>query len=191
MTDPTPVHDAARERAVKLLTDGYAYDAISEEEFEWRLTQLGRAESPAAMDALVADLVLPAAVASPSGQMVAGSLVPATGRIRGIMSESRHSGPWRVPQRLRVLAVMSDMKLDLRSAVIPPGCSIEVAAIMANVSFIVAPGMSVDFDVSSVMASTRNDASVYLPEGFHLPQVRISGTAFMSEVRVRVRAPGR
>ena len=71
MTDRRPFSDAysptplaaplrpateARERAIALLTDGYAYDALTEAEFEWRLGELMRAESTAAIDALVSDL---------------------------------------------------------------------------------------------------------------------------------------
>ena len=51
-----PSLDDARARAVRLLTDGFAYDAITVEEFEWRLDRLSRADSPPALDALVADL---------------------------------------------------------------------------------------------------------------------------------------
>jgi hypothetical protein len=182
--------DDARERAIRLLTDGYAYDVISEEEFEWRLGQLSNAGSPQAIDALVADLAAP-------GQALAGALpslpprVATEGRILGIMSETRRVGPWHVPQALRVKAVMSDMKIDLRYAVLPPSCTIDVAAVMASVSFIAPPGLVVDFDVSSIMSSARNDAGAGPGAGYVLPHIRIRGSAVMAEVRVRVRALGR
>ncbi|MFL5606615.1 MAG: hypothetical protein ACJ8AD_09235 [Gemmatimonadaceae bacterium] len=182
--------DDARERAIRLLTDGYAYDVISEEEFEWRLSQMIHADSPYAIESLVSDLVAPAQ----SGTGVSRGYSPVfepEGRVLGIMSESRRLGPWRVPQRLRVRAIMSDMKIDLRYAVLPPACVIDVSAIMANVTFIVAPGMIVDFDVMAVMASARNDPRAVATSGYALPHVRIHGTAVMSEVRVKVRELGR
>jgi hypothetical protein len=182
--------DEARERAIQLLTDGYAYDVINEEEFEWRLGQLSLAGSPNAIDALVADL----AVRSPAASVASGAnapVFPTEGRVLGIMSETRRLGPWRVPQRLRVKAIMSDVKIDLRYAAVPPACTIDVSAIMANVLFIVPPGMIVDFDVMSVMASARNDERAVAASGYVLPHVRIRGTAIMSEVRVKVRALGR
>jgi hypothetical protein len=180
--------DEARERAIHLLTDGYAYDVISEEEFEWRLGQMSHADSPHAIDALVADLV----VRAPSG--ATRGFAPAfepEGHVVGIMSETRRHGPWRVPQRLRVKAIMSDMKIDLRYAVLPPACTIDVSAIMANVTFIVPPGMIVDFDVSSFMSSARNDERASATSGYMLPHVRLHGRAVMSEVRVKVRDLGR
>jgi hypothetical protein len=180
----------SRERAIRLLTDGYAYDAITEEEFEWRLGQLSHADSPAAIDALVADLATASqtGLAPGTGYSAAARL---EGRIIGIMSETRRQGPWRVPRKLRVFALMSDVRLDLRYAAIPDGCTISVMAIMANVSLIVPPGLAVDFDVTPVMASTRNDAKELESPGYRVPHVHVQGAAVMSEVRVRVRSLAR
>jgi hypothetical protein len=184
----TPLSEA-RERAVRLLSDGFAYDAITVEEFEWRLGQLSRANTPRDIDALVADLAVP----MPGAAAVMAPVVtqPSEGRIVGIMSQTRRDGPWRLPQLLQVKGVMSEVKIDLRRAVIPPHCTIDVTAIMANVTFTVPPGMIVDFDVSPIMASTRNDARGVGIMGYELPHVRIRGSAIMAEVRVRVRDLGR
>ena len=181
--------EQAREHAIKLLSDGYAYDALSEAEFEWRLGQLSLAHTPAEVEALVADLA-PAGPPATRGPSLPGS-VPAEERIVGIMSDSRRQGAWRVPQRLRILAVMSSMRIDLRQAAIPEGCTIEIKAVMANVTIVAPPGLVVDFDVSPVMGSTRNDASGVPLTGYRMPHVRVTGSAFMAEVRVRVRELGR
>ncbi|HET9011303.1 MAG TPA: DUF1707 domain-containing protein [Gemmatimonadaceae bacterium] len=186
----SPLHDA-RERAVRLLTDGFAYDIITVEEFEWRLGQMSRAESPQEIDALVADLATPPAASSPSLYSGVPMPAPTEGRILGIMSETRRTGPWRVPQRLRVKGIMSEVKIDLRYAVVPPGCAIDVSAIMANVQFIVPPGMIVDFDVGAVMASARNDPRAAGLDVYTVPHIRIRGSAVMAEVRVKVRDVGR
>ena len=183
----SPSLDEARARAGRLLTDGFAYDAITVEEFEWRLERLSRADTPPAIDALVADLATAGRSLAP-GISASSAIVPTEGRIVGIMSETRRVGPWRVPQRLRVTAVMSEVKIDLRYAALTPGCMIDVTAVMANVSVIVPPGLVVDFDVSSIMASTRNDSHADGAGRYTLPHRRIIGTAVMAEVRVRVRA---
>jgi hypothetical protein len=180
--------DEARERAIRLLTDGFAYDAITVEEFEWRLGQLGQAETPRAVDALVADLAAPAQTGLAPRQ--AAPIAPAEARILGVMSQTRREGPWRVPQRLSVQAVMSEVRVDLRYAVLPPTCTIDVSALMANVLFIVPPGMVVEFDVGSFMATTRNDVRGQRLDGHFQPHVRIHGLAVMAEVRVRVRELG-
>jgi hypothetical protein len=177
----------SRERAVKLLSDGYAYDRLSESEFEWRLGRLGSTESPAAVDALVADLLAPAP-SYPPVPVTPGSFHR---RILAMMSNSRHTGPWTVPPQLDVAAVMSEVRIDLRYATIPAACTIDVSAIMANVSIIVPPGMPVHFDVSAFMGASRNDAvpTTYQTPG--VPLITVKGFAFMAEVRVRVREVGR
>jgi hypothetical protein len=177
--------DEARERAIRLLTDGFAYDVITVEEFERRLGRLGQADTPRAVDALVADLGAPARTGLAPHQ--ASTTVPAEGRILGLLSATRREGPWRVPQHLDVIAVMSEVRIDLRYAVLPPACTIDVSAVMANVHFIVQPGMVVEFDVGSFMATTRNDVRAQRLDGYLQPHVRIHGFAIMAEVRVRVR----
>lgn len=181
--------EQAREHAIRVLSDGYAYDALTEDEFEWRLGQLSLANSPLEVQAIIADLPAPGATpltAAYSGGTYAGTPAPPEERIRGIMSEVRRDGPWRLPMLLRVSAVMSDVRLDLRRAVVPPGCLIEVRAIMANVQIIVPPGLPVEFDVSPIMGSARNDSSRF-PAAIGAPVVRVRGSAVMAEVRVRVR----
>lgn len=181
--------EEAREHAIRVLSDGYAYDVLTEDEFEWRLGQLSLANSPVEVQSLIADL--PAVAGAPVTSASAGgtySSRPALSedRIRGVMSEVRRDGPWRLPQRLKVSAIMSDVRLDLRQAVIPPGCVIEVRAIMAGIRIIVPPGLRVELDVSPFMGSARNDSS-RMPAAFGAPVVRVTGSAIMAEVRVRVR----
>lgn len=181
---PATSLDEARERAIRLLSDGFAYDVISVEEFEWRLGQLSQAENPRSIDALVAELGTPGHPVATRESMALGE---PEGRILGIMSETRRQGPWRVPCRLVVKAVMSDVRIDLRYAVIPPECMIDITAIMANVSIIVTPGMIVDFDVTTIMASAGNATRAMGTSIHELPRVRIRGTAIMAEVKVKVR----
>jgi hypothetical protein len=179
--------EESRERAVKLLSDGYAYDRLTESEFEWRLGRLGSTESPAAVDALVADLLGPA----PSYSPAPSTLGAFHRRIMAVMSNSRHAGPWTVPPQLDVAAVMSEVRIDLRHATIPAACTIDVSAFMANVSIIVPPGMPVHFDVSAIMATSRNDAVPTSYQTPGVPLITVKGFAFMAEVRVRVRELGR
>lgn len=182
--------EEARERAIRVLSDGYAYDALTEDEFEWRLGQLSLANSPAEVQSLIADLPAGGAATASAyaGAGFSGLPVPAEERIRGVMSEVRRDGVWRLPQRLNVSAVMSDVRLDLRQALIPPGCVIEVRAIMAAVRIIVPPGLRVEFDVSAFMGAAGNDSS-RIPTPFGAPVIRVTGSAVLSEVRVRVRDP--
>ena len=185
---PDGATDEARERAIRILTDAYAYDVISDMEFERRLDMLGKSVAASSMNAVVADLPV-------QGQLVRrtpeyGVIAPREGRIAGLMSETRRTGPWRVPERLTVRAIMCDMKLDLRYAAVPPQCEIDVNAVMSSVAIIVAPGTLVDFDVNPFMGAAGSGADDFFrdPSAAH---IRVRGQAIMAEVRVKVRGLGR
>lgn len=178
--------EQAREHAIRVLSDGYAYDALTEDEFEWRLGQLSSATTPAEVQALISDLPAPGTGAIPLSY--SASPAPVADRIRGLMSDIKRDGVWRLPERLRVTATMSSIRLDLRQAILPTGCTIDVRAIMANVTIIVPPTVAVDFDVTPIMASAYNDSARAMAT-FGAPHIHVRGTALMAEVRVRRREP--
>ncbi len=178
----------ARERAIRILTDAFAYDVISDSEFERRLDLLGRAVGTPGIDAVVADLPREADLVRRTPDY--GVRAPSEGRISGLMSETRRTGPWRVPERLAVRAIMCDMKLDLRYAALPRQCAIDLTAVMASVAIIVAPGTLVDFNVDPIMGGAGSDADDFFrePTSAH---IRVRGMAIMADVRVKVRQLGR
>jgi hypothetical protein len=176
----------SRERAIRLLTDAYAYDVITDFEFERRLGQLSLNATPAMIDSLVADLA-PRSSGLVRDAVPGYALAPTEGRIVGFMSETRRKGPWRVPQHLFVRAIMSDMKIDLRYAAMPPGCTIEVKAVMSSVSIIVPPGLIVAFNIDPFMGNAGSDADDRSLLGHGQPHLNVFGSAIMAEVRVRVR----
>ena len=177
-----PAHEA-RERAIRILTDAFAYDAITEVEFERRLGRLGVADNGPAIGAIVADLP----VMGTTDERFSGRLLPTPrSRIIGFMSEIRRTGPWVVPEQLSIRAVMCDMKIDLRYAVIPAPCTIEVVAVMASVSLLVSPALSVEFDMQPYLAAVGSDAVGGTLGGHGEAHVLVVGSAVMSDVRVRV-----
>jgi hypothetical protein len=179
---------AGRERAIRILTDAYAYDVISDVEFERRLEMLGKAVAASSMNAVVADLPTEGSLARQAPNF--GLMAPSESRISGLMSETRRSGPWRVPERLLVRAIMCDMKLDLRYAAMPAHCSIDLTAIMAAVVIVVSPGTLVDFNIDPIMggAGSSADDDFRDPASAH---IKVRGKAIMADVRVKVRRLGR
>ena len=177
-----PTHEA-RESAIRILTDAFAYDAITEVEFERRLGRLSAADSGAAIGAIVADLPVMGTIDARSRRV----LPTPRSRIAGFMSDVHRTGPWLVPEHLSIRAVMCNMTIDLSYAVIPPACIIDVTAVMAAVSILVSPGLTVEFDMQPVLASVGSDAAGGALGTHAEAHVRIVGTAVMAEVRVRVR----
>jgi hypothetical protein len=183
--EPPSALQAARERAIALLTDRYADDSLSEAEFEARLSWLSAADSAVRIQDLIADLAVPRST-QPVVDQRFGFGPPSEQRIRAIMSSTERTGQWTLPQRLEIRAVMSELKLDLRYASLPPVAEVEVNAVMANVRIIVPPELGVECDVSAFMATVRNEASTSQWPG--APRIYLSGSAVMSEVRIQVKS---
>jgi hypothetical protein len=177
-----PVHEA-RERAIRILTDAYAYDAITEVEFERRLGRLSAAGSAPAIGAIVEGLP---AMGTAEGRSSRRMLPTPRSKIAGFMSDVHRTGPWLVPEALFIRAVMCNMTIDLRYAVIQSPCTIDVTAVIASVSLLVSPGLAVEFDMQPILASVGSDADGGMLGGHASAHVRIVGNAVMADVRVRV-----
>lgn len=209
---PPPSLSRAREQKITELSQYFANDDLSLEDLERRIERVYKAASLAELDSLTADLVAVAVRdraapsvgnASSSGRLsrdareTADVAVPSAtemphARMLAIMSSTRRVGRWAVPRDLRVVALMSDTRLDLTSAVMPIGgvVTIELSAVMASCRIIVSPGMHVINDMHSFLSDIRSSADELAPDNLasaHTPVIRLRGTAFMSEVQVKVR----
>lgn len=123
--------------------------------------------------------------ARPSGQIAPASGGQAARTVNSIMSETRRTGRWEVPAQLTVSALMSDVRLDMREAVITsPVVEVKVYAAMAEVEIWVPPGVQVEFDGGlALMSSEKAD-----PPGIDDPsmwRLRIQHSGAMTDVRVR------
>lgn len=200
---PPPSLARAREQKISELSQHFANDDLTLEDLERRIERVYKAVTMADLEQTTADLRLPAALARPDGDprparldattpLVAASFdeVPRS-RLLAFMSSTRRVGRWAVPRDLHVFAMMSDTRLDLTSAALPVGgiVNLDITAIMAAVRITVPPGMRVVNGVHSFMADVRSEADE-LGDGASAPGgpiIRLTGTALMSEVRVRVR----
>jgi hypothetical protein len=186
---PVPVA-AARERTIELLSASFAQDQLSIDELDQRLERAYAAASLAELDALTADLPdsRRAAASLPAHVVGAPPDVQAPRRIVAILSESKRGGLWAVPEELDVSAVMSNLTLDLRSALLGPGVTdIRVNAIMAQLHIFLPPGVRVLDEVRPFMASVADDSYSDLTADPSVPVIRLSGRAIMAEVRVKTR----
>lgn len=183
--------EAARERTIRVLTDRFADDSLSLEEFESRLDRMYKAQSVADLDLMLSDVER---VATRRSSMLApayASDASVPRRVLSIMSNTERTGRWTMPRKLEVRSLMSGIMLDLREALLPPGlCEIDVFSMMANVEVIVPPGVIVEDLALGVMANVENHV---LDDG-HIPadapRIRITGTAIMANIEVHVAPPG-
>jgi hypothetical protein len=203
---PLPLAPQARERAIEELSARFANDELTLDELERRLERVYRVRTSGELDALLADLRAqntavaraadvrrPAALdpdhlAPPAVSPTRASPLPAgTERVVSIMSSTRRRGAWRTPQRLEILAVMSETTLDLTQAVLPDDdVEIHVSALMAAVKIIVPRGMPVIMQVTAFMGSAHNRCDS-MPVARGYPTIHVTGTAVMGEVKVVAR----
>lgn len=202
MADLTPPLSRAREQKITELSSHFANDDLTLEDLERRIERVYKAVTLSELDAITADLrgvpqpgVMgtsrgPDTRLAPNAPRAAGTYVPDSGRILSIMGESRRMGRWQVPQRLDVVCVMSDMKIDLTQAVMPAGIvEIDMRVVWAACKLVVPPGMRVINEVHSIMASVHSKAedAGSATSGAFAPTIRLTGLALMSEVKVVVR----
>lgn len=180
-----------RERVIQQLSEHFANDRLTMDELETRLELVYKATNLDELRSLTADLPEPAAVAPVTAAEVV-AMTPDRDRVVAIMSETKRRGPWLVPQRLGVFALMSDTTIDLTQATLPAGIiDVHVRSLMAAVKLIVPPGIQVVSRVGSLMGSVHGggepDSTAGAAGWRQGTVVRLTGWACMAEVAVKVR----
>lgn len=195
---PVPSLARAREQKISELSQYFANDDLTLDELERRIERVYRAGNVLELDEITADLRSmgqPAssgvAATGASSRNVAPISASAQPRMLAIMGETKRLGRWQVPRQLDVLSIMSDTKLDLTQAVVSPGVTdIHVRAFWSAVKIVVPPNMRVINEMHAIMASVTSKAhEMDEPGSQHAggPVIRLTGTAIMAEVKVRVR----
>lgn len=200
---PPPSLKRAREQKVEELSAHFANDDLSLEDLERRIERVYKAASLADLDMITADLRAPAPLVDPraprgkvapldaSSPVVPSSFEIPRSRLVAFMSSTRRVGRWAVPRDLDMFAMMSDSQIDLTQAALPVGgvVNIDLTAIMAAVKIIVPPGIRVINELHSFMADVGSAADELLDGtgAVGSPVIRLTGTAFMAEVKVHVR----
>lgn len=182
---------AERERTIALLSDRFAQGELEMEEFEERVTLAHRAKSTAELAALTADL---AETTSPSAAPAPLELAldaPASGEAVAIFGGTRREGTWKVPYRLRVVAVFGGVELDLREARLPPGpIEFDVTAMFGGVQIVVPPTLAVEVHGTAIFGGFEHmDRASATPDA-NAPLLRIHGRALFGGVQVETRLVG-
>jgi hypothetical protein len=196
VTDPRPLPvrpiEQVRERVIQALSEHFARDHLSIDELETRMARVYAATTPAEVDALVDDLPALAVGApvtlTPDGYAPAPKLRE---RLVAIMSGIVRRGLWKIPRRLRVVAIMGGVELDLRQAELPPGVTeISAFVFMGGLDIRVPPGVRLETDGVAIMGAFEDrvhDPGAAPPDA---PVVRVTGIAIMGGVDARVQPVG-
>jgi hypothetical protein len=187
----------ARERAIARLSDAFAADDLDLEEFERRISLAHRAESPAALEPLLADLVAasPSAPPSPASSTALTVRPAGTGRrhqtLVAILGGTTRRGRWSAPQHIRLVAVMGGAELDFREADLAPGeTHVSIFSLMGGCEIIVPPGLSVDMDGIAIMGGFEHLERSSPQRDPDAPYLRVSGFVAMGGVQITTRLVG-
>lgn len=187
---PVIVTDLEREQYVRRLGDHYALDHITLEEYEFRVQAALRAAQGYELAATVSDLPsLPdhgvvRVRKSDEGRPRSRSLIALMG---GVVRKGR----WLVPRRLRALAIMGGVEIDLRDADFSRGeTEIWVLSVMGGVGIIVPPGVRLEVDGLAVMGAFTDQEGLPAVAHDDAPLVRVRGFALMGGVSSEMKPRG-
>ena len=132
----------------------------------------------------------PPAVARTAHPTIAPHLVPERRGSVAVLSSMRRDADWILPRLFRVFAFWGSVELDLTQALLAPGTSeIEIRCIMASVQIIVPPDLRVESEVDAVLGSAEVQRKVASSPSADAPTVRITGSAFLGSVEIKVVDP--
>ena len=178
-----PVSPAAREKVIALLTERYAHDHLTLDEFERRAAAAYAASTPGDLAALTADLG-----DAPVPAMRASLPTLNIGVVLGNVVRDMHA----VPRRLDVRTVLGNIELDLTRASFAPGVTeISLRAFMGNIEIQLPPHVGVEDHVSAVLGSfeyrRHPRASSWAEASRVTSVVRFTGRVTMSSAEVVIR----
>jgi hypothetical protein len=132
----------------------------------------------------------PPAVALPPHPTLARELVPERRGAVAVFSHTRRDADWILPRLFRIFAFCGHAEIDLTRALVGPGTSeIEIRCIMGHVDVIVPPDLRVESEVDAVIGNAQLRRRVSSTTSPDAPAVRITGSAFMGAIDIRIIDP--
>lgn len=151
-TGVTPALDTERDRVVARLTEGFARDEMSVEEYEHRVSAVYAASSRAELDVLAAELPAVPVPADPHDDLVGVPL-----RVDAILSNVVRSAPMFLPERLRLRSWAGNIEIDLSESRLRTGVTeIEVDVVLGNLEIVLPHHAHLDDQTSVILASFEN-----------------------------------
>lgn len=203
-----PSLEDARSEAVDLLSEHFARDLLSLEEFEQLVDQLQKAGTLAEIGTLVDRFRMHPVGAQPKGPGAASSLAgghppqpgwttrdPALERYKdsavAVLGETKRTGHW-VPARMTtVVAVLGSVEIDLRDAALGPGEFVfDIRSALGSVEIIAPLGLHVECGGSAILGSIDPGRPGPATPGIGRPLVRLNCMCLLGEIEVDFRLPG-
>ncbi|NNF25647.1 MAG: DUF1707 and DUF2154 domain-containing protein [Gemmatimonadetes bacterium] len=190
-----PPATGLRNQVIDSLTELFASDGLTLEEFESRIDQAHRATTVMELRALLPTTLGPkpavVAAAPPPARRAADGTVRSRSLAFGFWGGTQRSGTWTPARRNYAVAFQGGVELDLREARFGPGVTdIWIFCAMGGVNVIVPPDLQVDFGGVGIMGGFDAEAGARAFEDPDGPVVRIRGVAIWGGAAVEIRQPG-
>ena len=189
---PGPTLDEARAEVGRVLSDHFAEDRISVEEFERRLELTFKATTVEGVRQQLVGITPETPGSATSSYEPASAYVEshvdrkAQKTLVAVMSGVVRRGRWNVPRKLNVFAFMGGVELDMHDARLGQETHINVIAFMGGAEIRVPADVRVECDGMAFMGGFEDRSSEPTYSSAHTPVIRITGFAFMGGVEVKV-----
>lgn len=184
-----------RDHVIAVLTEQFSRDVFDVDELDRRLELAQRADTVAALDALIADLEVDhaatTALATRPQPSEAALDRPARRRVAAVFGSVEKRGTWTPARELTAVSVFGSTELDFRDANLAPGVTeLRVRCVFGSVELIVPPWLAVECDATAVLGSFEelHRAPVAPDPGRSI--LRITGAAVFGSVEIETRLPG-
>lgn len=194
---------SAREETIEVLSECFARDLLTVEDFERRAELALGARTMSDLGTAIDGI-------EPGGPVAATTQNPALARLRratpdlpathirpsdlaiAVFGETKRAGQWIPARRTNAVAVMGSAVLDLREAQFGPGeTAVSAFAVMGSVEIIAPPGLYVECGGSAVMGTFEEQRqaapTTFSPDA---PFLRVDGFALMGSVEIKYRYAG-
>ncbi len=196
------VFETARGKAIDVLSECFAQDNMTLEDFERRVSLAHQAHTKAELESVLEGLPVGAwakrdrrspgrvsTVSLPAG--VRPARVRRTDRAVAVFGESKRVGSWIPARETTVVAVVGSVVIDLREALLGDGeFTFKVLTVLGSVEVIVPPGLRVECAGSAIVGSFDHRPDTHFKAEEDAPSVRIDGLSVLGSVEVEFRQLG-
>ena len=186
------VGDAERDVVVARLREAHVEGRLDLAELDERLDAALSARTRADLVPLTADLPVEPSAPVPAVRPHAGAV---TARVTGqpgeggstvaVLGDVAKEGTWRCGSRHFALALLGDVRLDLRHAHLETReITLSVSAVLGDATVVVPAGWDVSLDVTAVLGDSSHRAATPARVDPTAPRVRVTGLSLMGDVTV-------
>jgi len=106
-------------------------------------------------------------------------------RVSAVLSSTRREGNWIMPWRLELLAIMGELRVDFRDALVPDDVlTVNVSATLGTVVLVVPRGTAIRNDVESIIGSAEHKRKKGVAPSSGLT-LHVTGRLVLSSLEIR------